>query len=143
MSSKCILPWISIETTPLGNVRPCCLYRDELPDIDLKTHTLQEAFDSKAMRDLRRSFRRGDAQQTVGHDVHGAHKHRRPRGGGGERRRKGGDGAPGARGRGVPPARRAVRRLLADLVPGQRRRVQAAGVRGDGRGRGVKWAGSI
>ncbi len=60
MSSKCILPWISIETTPLGNVRPCCLYRDELPDIDLKTHTLQEAFDSKAMRDLRRSFRRGE-----------------------------------------------------------------------------------
>jgi len=60
MSTKCILPWISIETTPLGNVRPCCLYRDELPDIDLKTHTLQEAFDSKAMRDLRRSFRRGE-----------------------------------------------------------------------------------
>ena len=60
MSAKCILPWISIETTPLGNVRPCCLYRDELPGIDLKTHTLQEAFDSKAMRDLRRSFRRGE-----------------------------------------------------------------------------------
>ena len=60
MSAKCILPWISIETTPLGNVRPCCLYRDELPEIDLKTHTLQQAFDSKAMRDLRRSFRRGE-----------------------------------------------------------------------------------
>jgi len=60
MSAKCILPWISIETTPLGNVRPCCLYRHELPDIDLKTHTLQEAFDSKSMRDLRRSFRRGE-----------------------------------------------------------------------------------
>lgn len=60
MSNICILPWISIETTPLGNVRPCCLYREELPNIDLKTHTLKEAFDSKSMRDLRRQFRRGE-----------------------------------------------------------------------------------
>jgi len=57
---KCILPWISIETTPTGRVRPCCLYTQELPDIDLNTHTLQDAFDSKPMRDLRRSFRRGE-----------------------------------------------------------------------------------
>ena len=60
MSNICILPWISIETTPLGNVRPCCLYREELPNIDLKTHTLKDAFDSKSMRDLRRQFRRGE-----------------------------------------------------------------------------------
>jgi len=57
---KCILPWISIETTPTGRVRPCCLYTQELPDIDLNTHTLQDAFESKPMRDLRRSFRRGE-----------------------------------------------------------------------------------
>lgn len=58
--SKCILPWISIETTPTGKVRPCCLYTKELPNIDLNTHTLQDAFESKPMRDLRRSFRRGE-----------------------------------------------------------------------------------
>ena len=57
---KCILPWISIETTPLGTTRPCCLYTDEIPDIDLKTSTLEDAFNSKTMRDLRRSFRRGE-----------------------------------------------------------------------------------
>jgi len=57
---KCILPWISIETTPTGKVRPCCLYTEELADIDLNTHTLQDAFESKPMRDLRRSFRRGE-----------------------------------------------------------------------------------
>lgn len=57
---KCILPWISIETTPHGNVRPCCLYTQELPDIDLKNHTLQDAFESKAMCDLRQSFSRGE-----------------------------------------------------------------------------------
>ena len=57
---KCILPWISIETTPMGTTRPCCLYTDEIPDIDLKTSTLEDAFNSKTMRDLRRSFRRGE-----------------------------------------------------------------------------------
>jgi MoaA/NifB/PqqE/SkfB family radical SAM enzyme len=36
------------------------LYTEELQDIDLNTHTLQDAFESKPMRDLRRSFRRGE-----------------------------------------------------------------------------------
>ena len=54
--NNCILPWISIEATPMGTTRPCCLYTDEIPDIDLKQNTLQEAFDSVAMQDLRRSF---------------------------------------------------------------------------------------
>ena len=58
--NNCILPWISIEATPMGTTRPCCLYTDEIPDIDLKQNTLQEAFDSVAMQDLRRSFTRGD-----------------------------------------------------------------------------------
>ena len=57
---KCILPWISVEATPMGTTRPCCLYTDEIPNIDLKTHTLEDAFNSKTMRDLRRSFRRGE-----------------------------------------------------------------------------------
>ena len=57
---KCILPWISIEATPMGTTRPCCLYTDEIPDIDLKIHALEDAFNSKTMRDLRRSFRRGE-----------------------------------------------------------------------------------
>lgn len=57
---KCILPWISIEATPMGTTRPCCLYTDEIPDIELRKHTLEDAFNSKFMRDLRRSFRRGE-----------------------------------------------------------------------------------
>ena len=57
---KCILPWISIETTPLGSTRPCCLFTDEIPEYNLKTHTLEDAFNSKFMRNLRRSFRRGE-----------------------------------------------------------------------------------
>ena len=57
---KCILPWISIETTPLGSTRPCCLFTDEIPEYNLKMHTLEDAFNSKFMRNLRRSFRRGE-----------------------------------------------------------------------------------
>ena len=57
---KCILPWISVEATSMGTTRPCCLYTEEIPDIDLKKHTLEDAFNSKTMRDLRRSFRRGE-----------------------------------------------------------------------------------
>jgi len=56
---KCILPWISIETTPHGNVRPCCLYTKELPDINLNTHTLQDAFLSQSMNNLRQAFEDG------------------------------------------------------------------------------------
>ena len=56
---KCILPWISIETTPTGKVRPCCLYTQELPDIDLNTHTLQDAFLSQPMNNLRQAFEDG------------------------------------------------------------------------------------
>ena len=55
--SNCILPWISLETTPLGGARPCCLYTKELPNIDLTKQTLDDAFNSKEMQDLRRSFR--------------------------------------------------------------------------------------
>jgi len=56
---KCILPWISLETTPLGGVRPCCLYKGELPGLNLRTHTLEEAFNSSAMQELRETFEQG------------------------------------------------------------------------------------
>ena len=28
----CVLPWISIEASPIGTVRPCCLADDEIRD---------------------------------------------------------------------------------------------------------------
>lgn len=56
---KCILPWISLETTPLGGVRPCCLFKDELPNVDLKNTTLEQAFNSPAMNELREEFLAG------------------------------------------------------------------------------------
>jgi len=56
---KCILPWISIEATPMGTTRPCCLAKHEIPGIDLKKHTLEDAFRSEYMDNMRRAFSQG------------------------------------------------------------------------------------
>jgi hypothetical protein len=26
----CVLPWVSLETSPIGTVRPCCLAEEEI-----------------------------------------------------------------------------------------------------------------
>ena len=56
---KCILPWISIETTPMGTMRPCCLTTNGIPDMNLNTHTLEDGFTSDYMVGLRTAFRDG------------------------------------------------------------------------------------
>jgi len=58
MKNRCILPWISLETTPVGEVRACCLTTDAIPDIDLTKNTLTEAFNSEYMRKMRQIFRK-------------------------------------------------------------------------------------
>lgn len=57
----CILPWISLETSPIGSVRPCCLADEEITDdngtkFDLTTAVLSEVQDSQYMRKLRQDF---------------------------------------------------------------------------------------
>jgi len=64
MSKLCILPWVSIETTPIGSVKPCCLTDDIIPNINLTDNTMQEAFDSEYMRNLRQQFRNGEKPET-------------------------------------------------------------------------------
>ena len=69
----CILPWISIETSPIGTARPCCLAKDEITYFDeqgyehkynLKTHTLEEIYHSRYMQILRRDFLYGQKPAT-------------------------------------------------------------------------------
>lgn len=65
----CMLPWISIETTPMGNSRPCCLALDEItmPDnqlYNLRKHTLLEIYKSEYMQDLRKEFLQGEKPKT-------------------------------------------------------------------------------
>lgn len=61
----CILPWVSLETSPIGTVRPCCLAKDEIVDdngnkFQLRTSTFGQIRNSSYMQDLRRQFLSGD-----------------------------------------------------------------------------------
>ena len=65
----CVLPWISLEASPVGTVRPCCLADDELRDdtgekFSLLTADFNDIQSSKDMRRLREQFLRGEQPQT-------------------------------------------------------------------------------
>lgn len=65
----CMLPWISIEASPMGTTRPCCMAHDEITDelgdkYDLNETNLEVAYHSEYMQDLRRQFRRGEKPAT-------------------------------------------------------------------------------
>lgn len=60
----CMLPWISIETSPIGTARPCCLAKEEIPVYNLKEHTLEEIYHSQYMQDLRQEFLDGKQPST-------------------------------------------------------------------------------
>lgn len=65
----CVLPWISLEASPIGTVRPCCLAEDELRDnagekFDLSHAQFTTIQNSKSMRDLRQQFLAGDQPET-------------------------------------------------------------------------------
>jgi MoaA/NifB/PqqE/SkfB family radical SAM enzyme len=67
--SICMLPWISVEASPMGTVRPCCMAHEEITDstgrkYDLTQDTLESAYGSEYMQDLRRQFRRGEQPKT-------------------------------------------------------------------------------
>jgi MoaA/NifB/PqqE/SkfB family radical SAM enzyme len=57
----CVLPWISLETTPIGTVHPCCLAEEEIVDdtgakFDLNTASFAGIQNSRYMQDLRQQF---------------------------------------------------------------------------------------
>ena len=65
----CVLPWISLEASPIGTVRPCCLADNEIVDnagqkFKLDTANFQDIQDSNHMRDLRAQFLAGKKPQT-------------------------------------------------------------------------------
>ena len=64
-----MLPWISIETSPIGTARPCCLAIDEITQADgtkysLKENTLEEIYHSDYMQNLRQEFLAGSKPST-------------------------------------------------------------------------------
>lgn len=65
----CVLPWISLETSPIGTVRPCCLVDDEITDNNGEKYKLtncnfEEVRSSNHMRQLRQDFLDGKQPQT-------------------------------------------------------------------------------
>ena len=65
----CVLPWVSLETSPIGTVRPCCLADDEIVDDSgnkcrLDTHSFDVIRNSHHMRQLRQEFLDGQQPKT-------------------------------------------------------------------------------
>jgi MoaA/NifB/PqqE/SkfB family radical SAM enzyme len=65
----CVLPWISLETSPIGTVRPCCLAEEEILDdqgkkFDLRQSDLAQVQQSQYMQDLRQKFLAGNQPET-------------------------------------------------------------------------------
>jgi MoaA/NifB/PqqE/SkfB family radical SAM enzyme len=65
----CVLPWISLEASPIGTVRPCCLADDELVDdagnkFNLATADFNGIQNSNSMKTLRQDFIEGRQSQT-------------------------------------------------------------------------------
>jgi organic radical activating enzyme len=65
----CVLPWISLEASPIGTVRPCCLADDELLDnngqkFSLLTANFADIQNSRSMTELRKDFLAGCKPQT-------------------------------------------------------------------------------
>jgi MoaA/NifB/PqqE/SkfB family radical SAM enzyme len=64
-----VLPWVSLEASPIGTVRPCCLATDEITDTDgnkfrLDSADLDQVRHSDQMRRLRKEFLEGRQPQT-------------------------------------------------------------------------------
>jgi len=65
----CVLPWVSLEASPIGTVRPCCLAEEEIVDnagekFDLSTASFLNIQTSNYMQDLRQQFLDGKQPQT-------------------------------------------------------------------------------
>jgi MoaA/NifB/PqqE/SkfB family radical SAM enzyme len=65
----CVLPWVSLETSPIGTVRPCCLAEEEIVDdngvkFDLNSASFFGIQNSGYMQDLRQQFLDDKQPQT-------------------------------------------------------------------------------
>ncbi len=56
-----MLPWVSMEVTPMGTYRPCCLYNESIPSISVHDgHSIHDAQHSDYMENLRQQFLAGE-----------------------------------------------------------------------------------
>jgi pyruvate-formate lyase-activating enzyme len=67
----CVLPWVSIEASPIGTVRPCCLAEDEIVNdtgnkFNLASANFSDIQNSQHMQQLRQEFINGQQPKTCG-----------------------------------------------------------------------------
>jgi MoaA/NifB/PqqE/SkfB family radical SAM enzyme len=65
----CVLPWISLEASPIGTVRPCCLAEEEITDnhsvkFNLRNADFKSIQNSQYMYQLRQEFLAGAKPDT-------------------------------------------------------------------------------
>ena len=65
----CVLPWVSLEASPIGTVRPCCLAEDEIVDdhghkFQLAKANFVDIQNSNHMKILRQDFLSGEKPET-------------------------------------------------------------------------------
>ena len=65
----CVLPWVSLETSPIGTVRPCCLAEDEICNnqgnkFHLTSADFNDIRTSNHMTELRQAFLNGEQPET-------------------------------------------------------------------------------
>jgi len=68
-NNVCVLPWVSLEASPIGTVRPCCLADDEIVDNTgekflLASAKFEDIQNSQHMQRLRQDFLDGKKPQT-------------------------------------------------------------------------------
>lgn len=56
-----MLPWVSMEVTPMGTYRPCCLYSESIPNVSVHDgYSIHDAQHSDYMKSLRQQFLNGE-----------------------------------------------------------------------------------
>ena len=55
----CILPFVHLYSEPKGEMKPCCIAAGFDEPLDLKTLTIEEAFNSPQMKELRKDMLEG------------------------------------------------------------------------------------
>ena len=68
-TNMCVIPWVSLETSPIGTLRPCCLAIDEITDelgnkVHLNDNNLTETFNGLYLQKMRQQFINNERPET-------------------------------------------------------------------------------
>jgi radical SAM protein with 4Fe4S-binding SPASM domain len=58
--SFCVLPWTHLMVQPNGNIQPCCMTPHDMPIGNTKDLTLEEAWNSFTMKNIRKKMLKGE-----------------------------------------------------------------------------------